>query len=204
MRIPNRILATATMGVVLGSSLPASATLYDFSSSGGGIYTGDGSSLNQVIPDNTPAGVGDSINFGATGLSISDISISIDISGGYNGDLYAYVSHGDTLVQLLNPNPAVSTSGFNVTFVEGTGNPIPTGGSEAVSGFNYTAYSNLSAFNGADPNGPWTVFFADLSPGDTSALNGFTLNITAIPEPGNVALADLGGLSLMLFLRRRK
>ena len=185
------------LGVVLGGSLPANAALYDFSSSGGGIYTGGGSSLNQVIPDNTPAGVGYQINFGATGLSVSDISVTLEISGGYNGDLYAYISNGSALVQLLNPNPAVSTSGFNVTFVEGADNPIPAGGSGDLSGINYTAYSDLSAFNSTDPNGSWTIFFADLSPGDTSTLNGFTLNITTVPEPVNVAL---GIFALIMFV----
>ena len=40
----------------------------------------------------------------------------------------------------------------------------------------------------------WTLFFADLSPGDTSTLNTFSLDITAVPEPVNVALVIFGGL----------
>lgn len=192
MKVLKCILPMAALGVVLGT-LPAEATLSDFSTGDGITYTGGGSSLSQVIPDNTPAGVGYAINFSATGVSISDISITLNISGGYNGDLYAYVSHGDTLVQLLNPNGAVSTSGFNnVTFGE-TGSSIPTGGSGSLGG-NYVAYGNLSLFNGTDPNGQWTIFFADMNPGDTSTLNSFTLTITAVPEPIGMALVLFAGL----------
>ena len=180
-----------TLGVLLGGSHPAKASLSNFSTSGGGIYTGGGSSLGQVIPDNTPAGVGYSINFADTGLSINNISVTLNLSGGYNGDIYAYLSHGSQIAYLLNPNPSVSGSGFNITLVEGTGSAIPTGGSGTLTG-TYTAYSDLATFNSTDPNGNWTLFFADMSPGDTSTLNSFSISITAVPEPVNVALAIFG------------
>jgi hypothetical protein len=50
----------------------------------------------------------------------------------------------------------------------------------------------LASFNGMDPNGTWTLFFADLSAGNTSTLNGWSLDVTAVPEPVNVAMAILG------------
>jgi subtilisin-like proprotein convertase family protein len=201
-----------TLGAVLCGSRPARATLSDFSTTGGGIYTGGGSSLSQVIPDNTLAGVGYSLNFAATGFTVGDITVTLNLSGGYNGDIYAYLSHGSTLAVLLNPiTGAASSSGFsNVTLTEGTGSsintvsgtagqPLPTG--------NYTA-SSLVSFNTTDPNGAWTIFFADMSPGDTSTLNSFSIGITAVPEPVNVALAMfgilLGGVALAGSLWRRR
>jgi subtilisin-like proprotein convertase family protein len=205
MRIPNRILATAMLGVVLGGSPPAEAAL-SFAGPGGG-GSGDytvSSSPGVVIPDNNPSGVAYPINFGASGLTVGNITVSLNLSGGYNGDIYAYLSHGSQISTLLNgPSPGLSGSSMNITFVEGTGSPVPTTSSANLSG-NYTAYTDLATFNNTDPNGNWTLFFADLSPGDTSTLNSFSVDITAVPEPVNMALAGFGGLSLMLFLLRRK
>jgi subtilisin-like proprotein convertase family protein len=195
------ILAAVTMVVVLGGSHSAQATisLTPFSNWGSGtLYTGSGSG-SQVIPDNTPAGVAYSVNFGATGLSINNISVSLQLSGGYNSDIYAYLSHGSQIAVLLNQitGTAGNGSGFNVTLVEGTSNPIQTASGTAgavLTGSAFAAYNNLNTFNNTDPNGNWTLFFADLSAGDTSTLTGFSIGITAVPEPVNVALAIFGGL----------
>jgi hypothetical protein len=59
----------------------------------------------------------------------------------------------------------------------------------------------LSSFTGLDPNGTWTLFVADQSPGATSTLQSWTLTITAVPEPGTVLL---GGISMLLLLRRKR
>jgi hypothetical protein len=189
MKTIANFLTMATVGAFLAGSLPAEATL-SFTDSVSGGYAGGGSGLNQVIPDNTPAGVAYQINFNdSLAWSITAVSVTMNLSGGYNGDLYAYLSHGNTLVQLLNPNPAVTGSGMNVTLY-GTGgySAFPTSG--APSG-NYLV-SGLTSFNNTDPNGAWTIFFADMSPGDTSTLNSFSIDITAVPEPVNVALAVFG------------
>jgi hypothetical protein len=44
-----------------------------------------------------------------------------------------------------------------------------------------------------NPNGTWTLFFADVvQGGGTSTLTSWSLNLTAVPEPVNVALAVFG------------
>jgi hypothetical protein len=202
MKAIKHLLALATVGAVMGISQPLSAGLYNFTTSDGGLtYTGGGNSLSQLIPDNTRAGVGYTINFGDSGVNIGSLSITLNISGGYNGDLYAYVSHGGVLVQLLNPNPAVSGSGMNITLGE-TGASLPAGGTGVLTG-SYVSYGNLSAFNNMSAGGDWTVFFADQSPGDTATLNSFSLDITAVPEPVNVALVGFAGVLLSVVGLRR-
>src|SRR4029079_4167785 len=54
-------------------------------------------------------------------LSISSVTVALNISGGYNGDLYAYLSHDGVLVPLLNRvgvtsgDPfGYSETGFNI------------------------------------------------------------------------------------------
>ncbi len=193
----------------MGSGQPAVAGLYDFPTSAGGItYVGGASDLNQAIPDNTPVGVGYSINFGASGLSVGSISVSLNLSGGYNGDIYAYLSHGGQNVVLLNQiTGAASGSGFNITLVEGTGNSIQTApgtAGQVLSGTTFTANQDLSGFNNTDPNGAWTIFFADRGAGDVSTLNSFSLSITPVPEPINVALAVFGVTMGLVALARSK
>ena len=193
MKAIKPLLAIVSAGALLSSSQPSSAALFDFTTSDAGLtYTGGGSSLGQLIPDNTKAGVGYTINFGDSGVNIGSLSFTLNTSGGYNGDLYAYVSHGGTLVQLLNPNPA--GSGLPVgPSVMLRPDPLTTGGGGVLTG-SYVSYGNLSAFNGMSAAGDWTVFFADLSAGDTATLTGFNLNLqaSAVPEPVNVALGIFG------------
>jgi subtilisin-like proprotein convertase family protein len=198
MKNLSNFLAATAVGAVLGGSLPVRAAI-DFTGSGGN-YTASATGLTQVIPDNNPSGVAYALNFGATGLTISDVTVSFATSGGYNGDIYAYLSNGSTLVQLVNQiTGAPGTSGFDVTLGE-TGSSIQTAtgmAGQVLSG-NYAAVGSLSGFNTADPNGSWTLFFADLHPGDTATLNSFSVGLTAVPEPVNMALGVFGGLLLAL------
>jgi subtilisin-like proprotein convertase family protein len=65
-----------------------------------------------------------------------------------------------------------------------------------------TAY--LSAFNGINPNGTWTLVFSDfVTSGSPSTLVGWSLDITAVPEPVNVALGIFGVLAAGFGLGRR-
>lgn len=195
MKTLKHFVAAATVAGLLAGGNPAEAAL-SFTTLGGGIYTAGATGLNQVIPDYPGSGVGYALDFGASGLSISAITISLNISGGYNGDLYAYLSHGSEFVGLLNQiTGAANSSGFAITLVTGTGNPIQTATGTpgtVLSGSTFTANNNLSAFNTTDPNGSWTLFFADMSSGDTATLNSFSVNITAVPEPVNLVLGILG------------
>jgi subtilisin-like proprotein convertase family protein len=52
--------------------------------------------------------------------------------------------------------------------------------------------STLGVFNGMDPNGAWTLYLADVSPGGEGTLVNWGLSITAVPEPGSAALILLG------------
>ncbi len=160
------------------------------------------SSPGIVIPDNNLSGVADTINLSTAITSVSDVTVSLDISGGYNGDYYAYPRYGTGFAVLLNRvgrtslNPFGSPdSGFNVTFSDtaangdirlgSAGGGVLTGAWQPdgrnvkpLSALNTdprTAF--LSSFNGLDPNGAWTLFIADVSPAGIGTLENWSLTI---------------------------
>ena len=61
----------------------------------------------------------------------------------------------------------------------------------------------LSSFNHLDPNGTWTIFFADMSSGDQSTFGSWSLEITAVPEPVTIALGIFFGVFGCFGLVRR-
>jgi subtilisin-like proprotein convertase family protein len=179
----------------------------------GALYPSD--TLNTVIPDANPTGVSSTLNISGIVLpTVGDVNVIINVTGGYNGDLYAYLSHNGTLVPLLNrvgTSPSdpfgFSTAGFNNITLDSQA----VGGSihNVASPLSTSSYTpdggSLNAFNGSDPNGTWTLFFADMASGGgtgPSTLVSWSLGITAVPEPVNVALGTFGGTFLIVFLVR--
>jgi hypothetical protein len=79
------------------------------------------------------------------------------------------------------------------------GNP---GGATAGVGPNTFA----TQFNGTNPNGTWRLYIVDdAAPtgGETGSISGWTLNITAVPEPATWALLVAGAGALAFFRRKR-
>ena len=60
--------------------LPVSASLYSV-----GNVNGSGTSLNQTITDANPSGISSSLVVSGAGVSLSAITVTLNISGGYNG-----------------------------------------------------------------------------------------------------------------------
>jgi len=129
----------------------------------------------------------------------------LELSGGFNGDLYSYlVAPNGTLVVLLN-RPEVTTgnpfgyagSGLDVTLSDAASGSIQTTAEVAGSAFTgtYQAAGSLASIDGGAADGTWTLYFADESSGGgQSTLSGWSLDITAVPESVNVALILFGGL----------
>src|ERR1017187_38850 len=136
-----------------------------------------------VIPDGSFTGWSDTHNLAGAPSSIADVSVSLNLSGGWNGDLYAYLVHSSGFAVLLNRvgretgnTPGYGTAGMNVTFndaglanIHSVSAPV-SGGIYRPDGLNINPLSSpatfsgttpstpLSSFNGVDPNGSWTLF----------------------------------------------
>lgn len=192
--------------LTMGAILQTQAAIYS-----SGNVNGSGTSLNLAIPDGNPNGLFTTIAVSGAAATLTHVNVTLNISGGYNGDLYGYLSYNGTLVTLLNRvgtgggDPfGYSTAGFsNITLSDGSAMNIHDVANPVSSPTTYNPDGgSLAGFNGGNPNGTWTVFFADLSGGAVSTLNGWSLDLTAVPEPVNAALVLSGGLLGLLSLGR--
>ena len=93
--------------------------MYDNTFSSGFASSGD-------IPQGSLSGWSDSRTLSGEAGTISSITVNLDISGGYNGNLYGYLTYDGVLAALLNRVGVGSTiptrnaysygnSGFNIT-----------------------------------------------------------------------------------------
>ncbi|HTD66179.1 MAG TPA: PEP-CTERM sorting domain-containing protein [Candidatus Limnocylindria bacterium] len=177
------------------------------------LYTYD-YSVGSAIPDGTATGIYNQQTISGVPAAIQSMNVTINVSGGYNGDLYCYLRHDDNLVVLLNQVGTTSSdsfgydnTGFQITLRD-TAPQISDvhfyqNASYALNGNGQLTGSwrpdggSLATFNNADANGDWTIFFADLSGGEQSTLVSWGLEITAVPEPVTVALAVFAGLAMV-------
>jgi len=90
MKIKQSVFALALLPMLAFKCLAQGTTQFDF----GGI--------DATIPDNDASGYQDSRNLSGLAGIISDVTVTLNISGGFNGDLYAWLSHGSGLAILLN------------------------------------------------------------------------------------------------------
>jgi subtilisin-like proprotein convertase family protein len=175
--------------------------------------------LNATIPDGNVSGYQNTINVvdGRPSPWVTDVNVKLNISGGYNGDLYVYLSHGSGFSVLLNrvgrtagDSFGYSDAGFNITLDDSAASDIHNyggnGGAQLTGTWQpdarnvdpatvlntSTRNAHLSSFNNLDPNGAWTLFVADMSSGDQSMLVSWELEITAVPEPAHIALGIFG------------
>ena len=198
------VLWSCSLVVLLSVAFSARAALYTFD-------------VNQAIPDNNIIGLTDSHTISGLGFDITDVRVTLNISGGYNGDLYGYLRlNNSPLVVLLNRVGVTGTdpdgyanTGFSVTLsasathdihfyqnfspsYNGSGQLTSTWQADGRTDPLSNTRASLSTFDGYNPNGTWTLFFADQNTGDQSTLVSWSLDIDAVPEPVAVALGIFG------------
>ena len=168
-----------------------------------------------AIPDANTTGWTDTRTISGVGSVLNSITVIINVSGGANGDLYAFLSYNGTLVPLLNRvgtgsvDPIQNLFGFSTAGFDNV--RLNDAGSSNIHDVEVPASSPAyyhpdggslnAAFGTGDLNGAWTLFFADkASAGGSgpSTVVSWGLEITAVPEPVNLALGLLGGLSLVV------
>lgn len=178
------------------------------------------SGINAAIPDGALTGWSDTrtLSLPTTG-TIADLQVTLTLSGGFNGDLYGYLTHDSGFAVLLNrpgrtasSSGGYSDSGFAVSFGLGslsdihlyrdiTGTVSPVTGFWGADGRNVnplavlntdTRTAALDSFLGSNANGSWTLFLADVDGGGPLATVVDWGLIVAVPEPATSGLLVLG------------
>ncbi|WP_193213056.1 PEP-CTERM sorting domain-containing protein [Luteolibacter marinus] len=181
--------------------------------------------VSAVIPDNSATGWSDTRYISSVSVEITNVEVYLETTGGFNGDLYAYLTHDSGFSVLLNrvgrteSNPDGSfTTGMSVVFSNTADEDIHSAvsmyGVYQPDGRNVSPLTvtetvertaTLMGFNGLDPNGGWTLFVADVSPGYEATVVSWGLTVTtseAVPEPSTIIGA--GVMSLLAMFRRRR
>jgi hypothetical protein len=209
-------MKTKYLGVLTVTGLLAAA------SASASLITTYNNNISQTVPDGNPVGITSTINVSGLGNILSsgdNVTMTLNISGGNNGDLYAFLSYDGHIVTLLN-RPGVVTlgnpvgymgAGYNVTLSDGSSYNINTDsetiGAQVTGTFNPAGGSTaFQSYNGMNPNGGWVLFISDLSGGDPSqsVLHSWSLTLDVVPEPVNVALGVFGMLFAVIVVVSRR
>jgi PEP-CTERM motif len=216
------------------SVLPAASSGQDYSIGTLSGYTGSGiASFGDLAGDN-PGGTtfGQTFNTGGTDAFAQDISFLVQPYYPYTASaetefqVFLMAWNGSQPVgPVLFASPALTTTGtifsteqFDVTL----GNTYLNGGQEYVAFFTADNYLNgiradaaMGSTGDLYSGGTFVAHYDDsnfnglLSSAWSNPFGGefelaFNMNLQAVPEPTTLALAGLGGLSLLLFRRQRK
>lgn len=200
-----RTILVAAMTVALGGSETLRATTITFNS---------GFANGGAILDGNASGWWDTRAVSGLSGPITDVNVTLNLGGGWNGDLYGYLSYGGQIAVLLNrvgvgsSNPfGYSDAGMQVTLDDQAASDIHLYGAGSIIGgaawqpdgrnidplsaggsFDSAARSSLlGSFNTLDPNGNWTLFLADVSGGGgVSTLTSWSLDFTTSPTSPSV------------------
>lgn len=203
------ILASLLASVTALSSF---ATIYTTNWSGGFANGG-------VVPDNNFSGWSDTRSVSAIPAgTFSSLAVDLHLTGGWNGDLYAYLVHDTGFTVLLD---RVGTgvagafgygdAGMSVTLAAGGASIHGYGGGSVFSSTPTGTWQadntsgSLGSFLSTNPNGTWSLFVADLSGGSvtTVASWGLQMDIVAVPEVEAWVAAALAGLFGAFWLNRQ-
>lgn len=168
-----------------------------------GVYLGDGTTCgaggpvttfvsdpNVDIPDNDPVGVTDSINVPAS-FTLTDVDIDLVVPHTWVGDLVVTITHGSTVAVIDRMGFPTLPFGCNSNDLDvvlddenaGGGGPIedlcgPNDASPTpTSPPNYIPSGALSAFDGMDSSGLWTITISDNAQADTGILVHWSLHL---------------------------
>ena len=198
---------------MLGATVAANATLYTTNWNSGFANSG-------VVPDNNFSGWSDTRTVGAIPAgTFTSLSVDLQLSGGWNGDLYAYLVHSSGFSVLLDrvgtgfaPGAlGYGDAGMNVNLAAGGTSIHQYGGANTFSAAPTGSWQtdntsgSLTTFLSTNPNGSWSLFIADLSGGGVSTVQswGLQMDIVAVPEVETWVAAALAGMFGAFWLNRQ-
>ncbi|MCE5310774.1 MAG: proprotein convertase P-domain-containing protein [Acidobacteriales bacterium] len=135
-----------------------------------------------------------------SGATITDVNVMIDsLSHSYDADLRIWLtSPGGTSIVLFENNGGSGDGLFGTVFDDEASTPIASGAAPFTGAFR--PIQALSAFDGQNSGGIWTLTVADQIAGDRGTLNAWSLQVDGsdVPEPATWLLGGVGLLGLAL------
>ena len=200
---------------LLAAAISAQATVYTTNWNSGFVN-------GTIVPDNNFSGWSDTRTVSAIPAgTFTSLTVDLQLSGGWNGDLYAYLVHSSGFSVLLD-RVGTGVSGVSAFGYGDAGmnvNLAATGTSIHQYGGNSTFSStptgswltdntsgSLASFLSTSPNGTWSLFIADLSGGGVTTVQswGLQMDIVAVPEVETWVAAALAGLFGAFWLNRQR
>lgn len=181
-----------------------------------------------AVPDGSPVGWVDAQTIDSAIREITSLTVTLDISADFNGDLYAYLTHDSGFTTLLNRPGRTGDngfgygdSGFNVTFddasdyvdIHNYGESVTLDPGEPLTGTWQPDARNddpgtvtdlsprtafLSSFHGLDASGEWVLYVADMSSGGSTAINSWGMEVTGVIPEPATYTLVLGGIAAAL------
>jgi subtilisin-like proprotein convertase family protein len=156
-------------------------------------------SVNKLVPDANVNGLSMTTNLSITGGTISDVTVGLDISGGYNGDLYGFLSGPNGGFAVLLNRVGISNNassfgygnqGFDVVLSD-----------SAASDIHYYQSGGYSLNGGGQLTGTWAPDGLNIDPKSAPSLFGSSTPSALLgsfngtdPNGGwTLFLADLSG-----------
>jgi len=186
----SKLVLSAALGLALASPAPAALFSTNWSS---GFVNG------TIIPDGNLSGWSDTRTLAGLDGTIGDISVTLSLANGWNGDLYAYLTHGSGFTVLLN---RVGTPGLTYGYADtGFAITLSDAGTPGLHNYQSGPYSlngngqltgtwqpdgvgfAAGGFVGLDPNGTWTLFIVDYETEGVTLVSSWGLDMTLVPIP---------------------
>ena len=165
------------------------------------VYNGAPAMAIPDAPANPPGATGAPISHVINvpdSYTLADVDIDLGVTHTWVGDLIISVEHGGTTVTIID-RPGFAGTGFGcgsdnydvIVDDQGSGGPIEGScgaTTTPTSPPNYTPNNPLSAFNGMNSSGAWTITVNDNANLDTGTLDTWSLHLT---QPGEGPCAGI-------------
>lgn len=201
------IKTTVVAAGLLGTMMGAQASLLTATDSTFGSF--DASSGTRSF--SLGAGLISDVNIAISFAKCDDPSIGASGTGcigqgfSFNNEIVFSLTKGATTVNLVNEGTySGQTPGAGRVTVTFDDEAATTVGGAAVIGGLFKPVGALSAFDGQDALGNWTLLIQDTVGADRLDYFTSTLSVTTVPEPGTVALAGLALVGLVVARKRKQ
>ncbi len=190
-----------TLGKPKGKSLPTNVVFVGDVTPAGNVAATNGSQPAAPLPrllyssTNVPVNIVDNATVTSTltvsdSFSITDVNVQLDIDHTYDDDLSVFlIAPGGTRVELFSRVGGSGDNFVNTTLDDEAAQPIQFSNAPFTGSF--VPEGALSALDGKNAQGVWTLEITDGFAGDIGQLKSWSLSFTSAP-PGKLATKTLG------------